>query len=93
MSAWAELVSNVAFGGSASNNPSPYFWNNYDNYEELNPNFEYVRANVIAYHPMIETNLEVTGLLVIRDGVIMNKPSDKVYLPCPPFCSRSASGG
>jgi hypothetical protein len=80
-------VSQVTFGGNASNNPINYSWTDYSNYPDLNLSLQYQRMNVIAVHDILQVPLQVTGLVQVDgSGQPMLGANDLVYMPCPPFC-------
>ena len=82
------LVSEVAFGGMAINNPPNYSWTDYSNYPDLDLTWNYVRMNIIHFNSRLGVTLEVTGLVTLNaQGSLLLGPNDKVYVPCPPYCS------
>lgn len=82
-----KLVSEVAFGGNAVNNPTNYSWTDYSNYPGLDLTKSYVRMNIITFDAKLGVNLEVTGLITLNaQGFPLMSPNDLVITPCPPFC-------
>lgn len=83
----SKLISEVSFGGNASNNPSNYSWTDYSNYPDLDTRKSYVRMNIMFYEPNLGYNLQVTGLVVLNEqGFPLMSGTDLVYCPCPPCC-------
>ena len=82
-----KLVSEVSFGGNASNNPPNYSWTDYRDYPDLDVSILYVRMNIICFDSKLNVNMQVTGLVSLNaQGALMLNPTDKVFLPCPPYC-------
>ncbi len=83
----SKRISEVAFGGSAVNNPPNYSWTTYVDYPGLDTTKSYQRMNVIFFEPGLGIDLQVTGLVVLNaQGFPLISPNDLVYLPCPPTC-------
>jgi hypothetical protein len=83
----SRLVSQVAFGGNASNNPPDYSWEDYRNYPDAQISTLYVRMNVYFFDTKLGVNVQVTALVALNSmGILMLNPTDQVLLPCPPYC-------
>ena len=79
-------ISEVEIGGNATNNPVPFGDFSFD-FDEYQSTLTYRDINIIVYHNVLQTDLEVTGkVLVDSAGNPMMGPDDIVYCPCPPFC-------
>lgn len=80
-------ISEVEIGGNAVDNPVPFGDFNFD-FDEYQSTQTYRDINIIVYHNVLQTDLEVTGkVLVDSQGNPMMGLDDIVYLPCPEFCS------
>lgn len=80
-------ISEVTFGGTGVDNPSPLnFYESYRN--EILEGDSFVHMNVIAHEYDNNVDLQVTGVVAVVNGQLQVGPNDKVYLPCPPFCAR-----
>ena len=80
------LISDVVIGGNGTNNPIPLSIGNYK-LSAVELEFVYQQLNVIAFHPTLRVQLQVTGLVQVDDsGHPMINDNDHVYMPCPPFC-------
>lgn len=85
--AFTKKIQEVTIGGNGSNNPTDYSWTDYSNYPDLDTGLTYQRLNCIAFHDLLQVQLQVTGLVQVNDnGQPMIGPNDLIYLPCPPFC-------
>lgn len=81
-------ISQVTFGGDASDNPPNYSYTDFSSYPGLPGGQAYVRQNIIYYDSRQGVTYQVTALLVLGPGgKPQTAPTDLCYSPCPPLCA------
>jgi len=80
------LFGQVTIGGDHSDNDPNYSWTTYDNYPGIDLTKVYQRVDVIAPHPGLHRNLQVTSLAFVVDGKPLTGANDVCFLPCPDWC-------